>query len=253
VADSLKCKEVGGLLAGAGGGFEVRELPLRGRGLGAGLLQLCEQGLELGFLLSKLLQCRLLLLLQLRLGIGASAANRRQLIVRASGSLSAEMGDVEPAGEVVGLLDEPERRFLSDFLTMGRLVAVDAQGVKLVLDDLGRHLAEGGTLNEIDEVRLGQRGKTEAVVDAADHALREGAELDERALRVGVGVGLGESAERCQIRPAVAQKREVQGFHGRQFHAPARATRAPLALDKHLADPSPRSYVLGEGFKNVEA
>jgi hypothetical protein len=65
---------VGGLLPGAGGGFEVRELAFRGGRLGAGLLQLCEQGLELGLLLSKLVQCRLLFLFQLRLSIGASAA-----------------------------------------------------------------------------------------------------------------------------------------------------------------------------------
>ena len=88
------------------------------------------------------------------------------------------MCHIEPAAKVVGFLDQPQSRVLGDLLAMGGFVAVNAHSVQLVLHDLGRDFTEGVVIQQVNEGGLDGFGETEALIDAADHALRERAQLD---------------------------------------------------------------------------
>ena len=99
-----------------------------------------------------------LLPLELLLGLGAvgrrwAATNGGQSALRAAG-----VGQVHPAAQLVGFLEQPDGGLGQDRLAVRRLVAVDAEGVQLRDDDPGDGLVEAGVGQQVVEVALVRLG-----------------------------------------------------------------------------------------------
>jgi hypothetical protein len=115
------------------------------------------------------------------------------------------------------------------------VVATLADGVQLVLDDLGHRLPERLLVHEVVQVVGVGRAQPKQLVDQDDDLLDEAALLDQRAGRVRVRVLLGESREVGEHGALQPKELEVPRLHVRHLGGDLRRTRRhdPVQIPCH--------------------
>lgn len=92
---------------------------------------------------------------------------------------------------------------------MGGLISVNADGVQLVDDHLGRNGLQGVVTEKLHEAGHGRTRECQLLIDDGDQSFGEGAQLHQGAFGVAMGIVLGEPAQRRQLRPAWSQVFEI--------------------------------------------
>jgi hypothetical protein len=158
-------------------------------------------------------------------GLGvAGHVGRWRLIRWARGAVAVVDLQVEPDRDVIGGLEalEGQRRREHLLDRVGGGVPGFADGVQLLEHDLGHRLAEALIGQQVVQVLAERPGQAVGVEDVADHDLYDRAELEQRAARIGVRVGLSEATEVRDNAVARPQELEVLRLHRRHLGAKRR-------------------------------
>ena len=148
--------------------------------------------------------------LALELGLRVDAFGWRDLEVGEVCWLSGEERDMQPARELPCLMHTPASvGGLHAFAVRGA-VAEFAKQVQLVQNEVVGDHAEAAAVQQVDEVGLRRPRQLQCCVDVVNHALREVAQLHQRAFGVRVRVVLRVPGHVGEFREHRAQRLKVQ-------------------------------------------